>query len=307
MTTVSRRQFLKIQAGSLAWLAGSSLLVPPMLNASETFPDITVATGDAEKAVRSAIDMLGGMGAFVKEGDRVVIKPNMSFASGPERAANTHPLVVRTIAAMCREAGASRVLVLDHPLAPAAQCLEMSGIAAACAEIDRDMVHMVSSARQFREVGIKGAHSLNRTSVMREVLASDVLIAAPVAKSHSGSGVSLSMKGMMGLIYDRMVMHRIGLHSTIVDLATLLKADLTVIDATRVLSSGGPGGPGTVLKPDTVIASRDMVAADAYTIAAFEWYGRKYRPDQVKHVRLAHERGLGRMDIENLKVMKTSV
>ncbi len=307
MKNVTRRQFLKLQAGSLAWLAGTSLFIPSTVLATGKYPDIVVASGGIENAVRRSVELLGGMSAFVKSGDRVVIKPNMSFASRPENAANTHPLVVKTIAAMCKEAGASRILVLDNPLAPARQCLELSGIEAACREIDRDMVHMVTAERRFSEVKIDKAHSLNKTDVMREVLASDVLIAAPVAKSHSGAGVSLSMKGMMGLIYNRRIMHQLDLHSAITDLASLLKADLTVIDATRVLSSGGPGGPGKVLKPDTIIASRDMVAADAYTISAFEWYGQKYTPDQVKHVRLAHERGLGRMDIQNLEITKISV
>ncbi len=305
MKPINRRQFLQYQLTSAAWLAGASLMFPHRALA-ESLPDIAVTTGDPEGAVEKAVDMLGGMKAFVKSGDRVVIKPNMSFASGPERAANTHPEVVRTIAALCLEADARRVLVLDNPLAPADQCLEQSGIRDACRDLDRDMVHMVSSSGRFSEVAIEGAQTLSKTDVMREVLNADVLIAAPVAKSHAGAGVSLSMKGMMGLIYNRRIMHRLDLHSAIADLASLLKADLTVIDATRVLSSGGPGGPGKVLTPDTIIASRDMVAADAYAISAFEWYGERYSPDQVKHVRLAHERGLGRMDIENLTVKKHS-
>ena len=86
----------------------------------------------------------------------------------------------------------------------------------------------------------------------------------------------------------------------IVDLCTVLKADLTVIDASRVLSTGGPQGPGKVIREDTVIASADMVAADATAVSMFEWYGRRFKPSQVNHIRLAHKRGLGRMDIENL-------
>ena len=306
MKPISRRQFLKYQLTSAAWIAGTSMLFPHRVMAEST-PDIAVTTGDPEAAVRKAVDMLGGMNTFVKSGDRVVIKPNMSFASGPESAANTHPEVVRTIAEMCLDADARRVLVLDNPLAPAEQCLEQSGIRDACRDLDQDMVHMVSSSGRFTEVTIEGAQTLSKTDVMREVLNADVLIAAPVAKSHAGAGVSLSMKGMMGLIYNRRIMHRLDLHTAIADLASLLTADLTVIDATRVLSTGGPGGPGKVLTPDTIIASRDMVAADAYAISAFEWYGRSYSPDQVKHVRLAHERGLGRMDIENLSVQKRFV
>jgi uncharacterized protein (DUF362 family) len=143
---------------------------------------------------------------------------------------------------------------------------------------------------------------------MKDVLDSQVLIAAPVAKSHGSTGVSLSMKGMMGLVWNRSIMHwRHNLHDAIVDLCTVLKPSLVVVDATRVLTSDGPGGPGTVITPRTVVASRDMVAADAYTVQAFEWYGQKLGPDKVRHIRLAHERGLGRMDVQSLIVKKVVI
>ncbi len=68
------------------------------------------------------------------------------------------------------------------------------------------------------------------------------------------------------------------------DLCTQLKADLTVIDGSRVLSTNGPGGPGKVIKQDTIIASDDMVAADACAVASFEWYRKRFKPRQVKHI-----------------------
>lgn len=306
MKLINRRKFLKYQATGMLWAAGASILAPSRLFAQNK-TDIAVVNGDIESAVRKSVEMIGGMAKFVKKGSRVVVKPNMSFPVGPERASNTHPLVAKTVAAMCKEAGAERVLVLDNPLAPAERCLEESGIAAACDSIESGMTHMVSNPYSFKEVEIKNGRTLKETDVMKSVLDADVLIAVPVAKSHSGAGVSISMKGMMGLIQNRGIMHRIGLHETIVDLASLLTPDLVVVDATRVLTTGGPGGPGKVIKPGTIIASTDMVAADAYTVSAFEWYGKKYSPNQVKHIRLAHERGLGRMDVENLTVRKIAV
>lgn len=297
---INRRDFLKYQiTGALCLTTG---MAAPNLLFADAPPDIAVAKGAPAAAARAAVAALGGMPRFVKKGQRVVIKPNMSFPTPPERASNTHPEVVRELAAMCRDAGAARVLILDNPLGPAELCMENSGIADACAVIDRRMVYTVSDPSQFSEKRIPDGKSLTETDIMKEVLSADVLIAAPVAKSHSGAGVSLSMKGMMGLIYNRMILHRRDLHTSIVDISTVLKANLTVVDATRVLSTGGPGGPGKVLTPRTVIASADMVAADAYTVSAFEWYGKIYRPDQVRHIREAHDRGLGRMDIENLRV-----
>lgn len=298
---IKRRDFIKYQASGFLFLASSGLIRPGWLMA-ESKPDISVVKGNPGPAVRAAVEMLGGMSEFVKKGDRVLIKPNMSFPVPPERASNTHPEVVSTLAAMCKQAGASRISILDNPLAPGELCLEKSGIADSCRPIDDKMVHMVTNPSQYKETEIPNSKSLTTTDIMKDVLKADVIIAAPVAKSHSGAGVSLSMKGMMGLIYDRMIMHRLDLHVGIVDLASILKPDLAVIDATRVLSTGGPGGPGKVLKPDTIIASTDMVAADAYTVSAFEWYGKKYKPSQVKHIREAHKRGLGRMDIENLNI-----
>ncbi|QTA81649.1 DUF362 [Desulfonema limicola] len=303
---INRRKFIKYQAAGLLCLASSGIIRPGWLMA-QPMPDIAVVKGSPGTAARAAVELLGGMSRFVKKGSRVIIKPNMSFPVGPERASNTHPEVVKELAVMCRQAGASRVSILDNPLAPQELCLEKSGIADSCRPVDDKMVHMVTNSSQYKETDIPKGQSLTKTDIMKDVLNADVIIAAPVAKSHSGAGVSLCMKGMMGLIYDRMIMHRLDLHTGIVDLATVLKPDLALIDATRVLSTGGPGGPGKVLKMDTIIASTDMVAADAYAVSAFEWYGKQYKPSQVKHIREAHNRGIGRMDIENLDIKTITV
>ena len=305
---MKRRDFLKYQLTGALWLtAGAYGLIKPTLTPAAGVPDLAVATGNPGPAARAAVELLGGMSRFVKKGDRVLIKPNMSFPTPPERASNTHPDVVAALAAMCKEAGASSVQILDNPLARAESCLVNSGIPEACGQVEDDMVHMVTKDSLFQEVDLPKGDKLTKTDVMKEALKADVLIAAPQAKSHSGAGVSLSLKGMMGLIYNRSVMHRLGLHTSIVDLATLLKADLTVVDATRVLTTNGPSGPGKVIQPHQVIASQDMVAADSYAVASYEWYGKRYQPRQVRHIREAHERGLGRMDIENLTVRTVTV
>ena len=301
---MNRREFLNYQAKGILWMiaAGSGLLLPKQLIAAP-IPDIAVVKGAPAKATRAAVDLLGGIKQFVKPGNRVVIKPNMSFAAPPERASNTNPEVVSQLAAMCKEAGAAKILVLDHTLAPKELCLERSGIRKACDLINRKMVFALNDDRFFKATDIPEGKSMTNTEIMKEVLKSNVLIAAPVAKSHSATGVSLSMKGMMGLNYNRRVMHsQYDLDTSIVDLCTILKADLTVIDGTRVLSTNGPRGPGKVLKMDTIIASKDMVAADAYAVSIFEWYGKKFKPGQIRHIFEAHKRGLGRMDVENLNV-----
>ena len=155
---------------------------------------------------------------------------------------------------------------------------------------------------------ITGAEHFTQTDVMREVLESDVLIAAPVAKHHGSTGVSLSMKGMMGLIANRSEMHwRYNLHTAIADLCRLLRADLTVIDVTRALTTNGPSGPGEVRTLNKIVASRDMVAADAQVVSMVPWYGQRIAPSEVKHIQIAHKWGLGRMDVDNLRVRQVEV
>ncbi|MDR2050893.1 MAG: DUF362 domain-containing protein [Deltaproteobacteria bacterium] len=307
---MDRRNFLRWQLRGLFLLSASSpvfSLAKPLL--ASPFPDVAVVKGGGPgRAARAAVELMGGMGRFVKPGQSVVIKPNMSFARPPENAVNTHPEVVREVLVMCKEAGAGRIRVLDHSLQNPQLSLERSGILAACDSVEPGLCHHLMNAGQYREAELSQAVEMRGNAIMRDVLEADVLIAVPIAKSHGSAGVSLALKGQMGLILDRHSMHsRYSLDTAIVDLNTRLKPSLTVIDATRVLSSNGPGGPGVVLTPGEVICSADPVAADATAVDSYEWYGRKIAPRQVGYIRQAHERGLGRMDIENLDVRRITL
>ncbi len=241
---INRREFMKSQAkGALLFTAASSGLIIPRILHGASVPDIGIAEGGPAAATRAAVNLLGGMKAFVKSGEKVVIKPNMSFDGPVSDAVNTHPEVIRELVAMCKEAGASRIRVLDHTLRPSEQCIQ--GTREACRIFGNDIVHALDKEDFYKETTISKGVSLSQTDVMKDVLESDVLIAAPVAKSHGSTGVSLSMKGMMGLVYNRSIMHwRYNLHSSIVDLCTILKPRLVVIDATRVLTTNGPGWAG---------------------------------------------------------------
>ncbi len=306
--TITRRDFLKYQfAAGLLCSCGLHGITPRTVQA-RSLPDLAVVKGDIAPACRAAVELMGGMSTYVSPGDTVVIKPNMSFDSPPERASNTHPEVIRSLSLMCREAGAARIHVLDNPLRQAELCLEASGMQQALQGIEHCRVEQLHAPQRFREVELSHGEQLRRTEVMREVLEADVLIAAPVAKHHGSAGVSLSMKGMMGLILNRGRFHyRFDLHTAIVDLCTLLKPDLALVDCSRALTTNGPSGPGKVVHPETMVASRDMVAADAYVTGMIKWYDRSIPPSKVKHIRLAHERGLGRMDIEHLLVRRMSL
>jgi uncharacterized protein (DUF362 family) len=300
---VSRRDFLKTASSGLAaGLVGRAL---PASGAPEY--DLVVMSGDAAAATRKAIEALGGISRFVQKGQRVVLKPNMSFASGPERASNTHPAVVSTVAQMCLEAGADRVMVVDNPLQSAELCLRRAGVADACRGLRNAYVQMFTDRKFYREIKVPQGKVLDRVEVITEVLDSPVLISLPQAKSHSNTGISMGIKGLMGLIWDRWSFHsRYNINEALADLATVLRPKLTVLDATRALTTGGPGGPGEVVKPNLVVAGTDPVAVDAFGVGVAPWYGQRFAGRQVEHLLAASQRGLGQIDVERLRILRTT-
>ena len=301
---MTRRKFLKTTAAGIALgLAGR-----PSFSIAKEEVDLAVISGDPVTATKKALEALGGISRFVKKGQRVVLKPNMSFTRTPEFGATTHPQVVATVAQACMEAGAQQVLVLDHTLHRAELCLERTGIREACKDIPGVHVLALQERKFFREIKIPQGKVLERVEVMKEVLDSPVLINMPVAKSHSATGVSMGIKGLMGLIWDREIFHsQVNMNQALADLATVIKPQLTILDATRALTSGGPGGPGEVKKPNLIIAGIDPVAVDSYGVSVVPWYGQNFKGRQVEHLQIAHQRGLGKIDIEQSKVFKEKV
>ncbi len=298
---MTRREFLKVAGAGVAL---GTLAGPSLLRAKEE-SDLVVISGDPAAATKKALEALGGISRFVKKGQRVVLKPNMSFNNPPDRASTTHPLVVVAVAQACLEAGAQRVFVLDYPLRKGELCLERSGILDACRSLKGVYVAALGERKFFREIKVPHGKLFDRVEVMREVLDSEVLINLPQAKSHSATGVSLGIKGLMGLIWDRGSFHsKYDIDEALADLATVLKPNLTILDATRALVSGGPGGPGEIVKPNLIIAGIDPVAVDSFAVGLVPWYGQKFKGRQVKHLLMAHQRGLGKIDVDQLKVLK---
>jgi uncharacterized protein (DUF362 family) len=298
---MSRRDFLMTASVGLAMgIAGR----PDWLLAKEDY-DLAVISGDPAAATRKALEAMGGISRFVKKGQRVVLKPNMSFANPPDRASTTHPAVVVAVAQACLEAGAQRVMVLDYPLRKGELCLERSGMLDAFQALKGVHVLALEEKKFYREIKVPQGKIFDRVEIMREVLESDVLISIPQAKSHSATGVSLGLKGLMGMIWDRYSFHsKYDMDQAIVELATVIKPQLTILDATRALVSGGPGGPGEVVKPNLIIAGTDPVAVDSYAVTVAPWYGQNFKGRQVKHILAAHQRGLGKIDLEQLKILK---
>lgn len=264
-------------------------------------PVIAVATGESpEKNTIAAVEAVGGMGRYVKSGDFVVVKPNIAWSRRPDMAATTNPDVVAAIVKMCREAGAERVLVMDHIIdKPFELVLNITGIKPA-AEAAGAEVLSAGEKNMYRRIDIPEGKTLTSDDVLNDVLDADVFINVPIAKNHGATDVTLAMKNLMGVIWDRQAWHTsASLHQCIADFATAVQADLTILDANRIMLDSGPKGPGNTKDPNQVIAGTDPVAIDAYGATLFG-----LEPTEVEHIVMAHTHGLGEIDLSKVTLEK---
>jgi len=270
-------------------------------------PELSIINGgDIASRVRTAVDALGGIARFVNSGDIVVLKPNMSFANPPEWGTTTHPDVIRAIVELCSEAGAGRIVVTDFPMRRAAACLERSGMTALAAEMPEMTFVELGEERQFETVKTPEAVEFKEIAVARILLRADVFINIPTAKTHGGTTVSFGIKNLMGLIHDRKAFHgQYDLSSAVADLATILRPQLTIMDATHALLDRGPQGPGTVEDLECILAGTDPLTLDVATLALAQWNGRVVKPGDVRHFALAAERGVGSMAIDEERTIRT--
>ena len=275
---------------------------PRRARGGPTTQPLAVAQGpDPAGLVREAVAKLGGMGRFVRPGDRVVVKPNIGWDRTPEEAANTHPAVVAELCRLARQAGARSVRVFDRTCNDARRTYERSGIRAALEALGDPEVRLeFVRETAFQVVSLPGAVRLKRWPLYRPALEADVLINCPVVKHHALAGVTVAMKNLMGVMGGNRGRIHWTLEDSLVDLNRVVRSHLVVVDATRILTRNGPQGGGTepVRPANRVAATTDVVAADA-------WGAREFGVDpfSVGYIRRAHERGLGIADLSRVPVL----
>jgi len=330
MLKMTRRQFLKYMALGVGAAAANQFMVacdrkpnesapllanePTITNvpnnpattidpSDERFDLVIARGGEPENLVRQAIAAFGGMDRIVSKGADVIVKPNMCVGyHSYEYAATTNPWVVAALVKLCYEAGAARVRVMDNPFGGSPeQAYEKSGIAQQVEAAGGEMV--VMSSFMFKNTEIPQGKDLHKVEVFDEILKTDVLINVPIAKHHSRARLTLGMKNLMGIIKNRPALHR-NLGQCIADLNSLVRPTLTVVDAVRMLMDHGPGGGNLddVKKMDTIIVSRDVVAADSFAATLFG-----LQPEELEYVIAGSDMGLGASKLDELRIEEVNV
>jgi uncharacterized protein (DUF362 family) len=265
---------------------------------------LAIARGgnDPKRMVKAAIDAVGGMGEFVSTGDVVVIKPNIGWSRTPEQAANTNPDVVEGLVELCLNAGAKKVKVFDRPCNPAGRTYRMSGIEDAAKRAGADVYYV--DERKFKTVSIPDGETLKSWPLYSEAMDADVLINVPILKHHSMARVTMGMKNMMGLMGGNRESIHVHFDQKLADINTVVRPDLVVLDAFRVLTAHGPnsGTAEDVKQAREIIVGSDPISVDAYGAALFgRTAGYELAGADLGYLRIAYEMGLGEIDLAKVE------
>ncbi|MGI5830988.1 MAG: DUF362 domain-containing protein [Thermoguttaceae bacterium] len=303
---MDRKEFLKslVAAG-----LGSSVVTYDEISlmaqgGKDGTPDMVAVLGGEPAAMfKKGIEAFGGMGKYVKKGDRVVLKPNAAWDRTPELAANTNPELMVAVVKSCLEAGAKEVVVFDHTCDNWKKSYENSGIEKAVTEAGAKMIP-ADAEDYYREIDLPQGKILRKAKVHRAILDCDVWFNIPILKVHRGAKVTISMKNLMGIVWDRQVFHRNDLSQSIADINTIEKKPaLNIVDAYRLMKSNGPRGlgEGDVVLTKGLFISPDPVAVD---VAATKFLGQvaAMTVEEVNHIAYAKELGLGTTELNSLNI-----
>lgn len=296
MSDMTRRQFLMTTAIATAGLGFVGTTWAEQ-EAAKTASLVVVKGKDCAGMLAAGIEKLGGWKAFVKPGGKVTLKVNAAWVSTPEQGGNTDPDLAGACVASCLAAGAGSVVLPENPCNNAEEAFETSGIRKAVKKAGGKIYSPGDG--DYRSVELPGATKLKTADVVKDVLDTDCLINMPVAKSHGGAIVTISMKNWMGSVKDRGFWHKNNLHQCIVDFSTFVKPSLIVVDATRVMLTDGPRGPGKMAYPGELIFGTDPVAVDAYATTLL---GKQ--PFDIPYIKLAHDMGLGCGDLDKVAITR---
>ena len=313
---LSRRKFIKLCLSGFLVLVADSWLPRRIFSQSDINGfngrkkknikgkhDLVVVKGEDPYAItRKAIEEIGGIGRFVKKGNTVVIKPNIAWDRTVEYAATTNPQVVAALVVLCFEAGAKRVNVFDRPCNAAQRCYENSGIKKA-AEEKGAKVYFVDDWN-FVNAKFNYESPMQNWPIYRDAIECDTFINVPILKHHGLTGLTLSMKNLMGVCGGNRGKIHNDIAKKLVDITDFISPDLTVIDAYRVLNDNGPGGGNLkdVLFKKTVIAGTDPTLVDTY---ACKLVGRSAQA--VPYITEAINRGFGSSDINSADIFELTV
>jgi len=252
-----------------------------------------------QSAVRQAVDLLGGMGMFVKPGEQVLIKPNLLKANRPEDVVTTHPEVVRAVIRLVQEAGGT-AMVGDSPgLGDLRKVCEKAGV--------MDVIQEEGALlADFDEVvTVKNKGRFQRFEIARAVHEADAVINLPKLKTHGMTTLTGAVKNLFGCIpgkrkvqwhFNTGVNHEL-FAQMLVELCMLIKPRLSIMDAVIGMEGNGPGS-GDPRSIGVVLAGADAVSVDVVSSVLVG-----VLPERLPIIRAAATAGIGETRLDRITIL----
>lgn len=304
---IKRRHFL---AASIATLLAWQFPFARSLRTVQTISDggstVWEVEGVTYERISALLEALGGMKELIHVDPAkatVVIKPNFCLPDSIERGTTTSTAVIELFCQWFIAHGVRRIIVVDHTLQKTSD-FEKIDIAKTLLTHPEVKLVLANEERMYEPIEVSGK-VLQRIDRLKLLAKADLFINMATAKHHSATHVSLGVKNLMGVIWNRSDFHtKMDLSQAIGELALAVHPTITIIDASRVLLNGGPTGPGSVIKENRIFASRDIVAVDAVVVARYNFAGKSIAPNDIAHLRAAAENGIGEINLEKISVKK---
>jgi len=256
---------------------------------------------DPEVMVKEAIELIGGLDSYVKQGQRIFVKPNVCGGIAGKTGSITNPRVLESMIRLLRKMDTSvSVGEADSCNYTADVMLPETTIGEVAAQNGAEVVNL--SRGDMVEIDVPDAFFLKSFLVNKTVADADAIIAMPVMKTHVCTVVTLGMKAMFGILPERKKSrYHPKLDQVIVDISSALPPRLTIIDATTCMEGEGPFD-GEAVELGLVIAGNNVVSTDACAAAVMG-----IDPSSIDHLRLASEKGLGTINLNEIEVRGESI
>ena len=254
---------------------------------------VAIVRGTNEEAmVEEALEHLGGLNALIRPNATIVLKPNAGHPFAPETSVNTSPGFVAAVIKVLRKAQPKTIILAE---ASAIGCdtmesLTVSGILKAAEDAGIDKIIDIKNEKDLIDFAIRDARSdIKRVLLPRFLVEADHIVNLPIFKSHVSMVFTCALKNIKGVVQDRvhLLMHLTNLAAAMMDLWSIVKADISIADLIRPAEGFGPHHT-TPVHVGCIVASKDPVALDA---TACRMTGLDIR--KVPYFEAAGERGLG--------------
>jgi uncharacterized protein (DUF362 family) len=273
---------------------------------SDEKPKVYELEAISKENIEKVFNELGGLNSFIKgelSKATIVIKPNLCLPHPDESGTITSSTSMDLLLDYLTGSGIKKIIITDHTLQNADEFkeIEIQNIIKKYPDVK---LVLADDERLYETKEINGK-ALKKTAILKLLSRADLLINFATAKHHAATHVSLAIKNLMGLIWNRAVFHiGMDLHRAIADLAMEIKPQINIIDAERVLLKGGPQGPGPILEEKKMFVSKDILALDSVVVSRYGFGGKSLSAKEVKHLMAAYENGIGEIDIEKIEVVK---